>query len=240
MEVISIAASGRRANSQRAYASALFTRLCGFANTLELMTPSIVEDRDRTDLWDFGSYAAVCRATLECCLWFFYLGVEDVGEERWRDRLNLVHLHDCSYRTRLFRTLLNDEDEALKYEKARVELIERLEKGPTLAPLSVKQRQHILQGIDSRFTAQNAILQAMGADVDQFRSWYEVLSSQAHSLPFSFHRMLDDRRGDGVEREVDKAWVEGAMRFTQSYLARSASQMLSLFPDIPDPRIARR
>jgi hypothetical protein len=52
--------------------------------------------------------------------------------------------------------------------------------------------------------------------------------------------MLTDGRGDGVENDVEKVWATETLLYLNKFLGRAITQMLSLFPDIPDPRLAAK
>lgn len=240
MYTVSNAASGRKVDPKRGWASVLFTRLCTVSTSLKKVIQKLALSEYESDYWDYSSVAILTRSILECCLLFYYLGVEDISEAEWRDRLNLIHLHDCTARISLFRNMLHDEEEARKLEGEREKLLKPFEHSELLASKPEKQRRHLLRGDKMMFAIQDDILEAMGLDKAFFRAWYEVLSSHVHNYPFSFHRMVVDGRGDGVENDVEKLWITESLSYLSNFLARSLTQMLQLFPDIQDPRLVTR
>jgi hypothetical protein len=234
---VSIATSGRHVDLQRGWGSTLFTRLVGLGTSLRRLLPELAKSADESDYWDFSSVATISRVIVECCLLFYYLGVEKVGEEEWRDRLNLVHLHDCTARISMFRNLFDDEAQAEAFEVQRAELLARFEGSALLASKTPRQRKHLLKGDMVMFGIQDDVLKSLNEDRPKFRAWYEVLSSHAHSYPLAFHRMVDDERGKGVENNTEKNWTSMTLHFVSGFLARATTQMLSLFPDVEDPRL---
>ena len=237
MYAVSIAAAGRNAGEKRAWASALFTRLCALSTSVNRLLPEISDDADESDHWDFSAIASLTRAVLECHLMFFYLGVEETSEEERRDRINLIHLHDCTARISLFRNLFGDEKQAVGFEVQREELRARFDNSAMMATKTEKQKAHLLRGDKVMLVIQDEVLNSMGMNVVEFRSWYEVLSSHLHSFPLAFHRMLTDGFGNGVENNREKDWTTATLRYLQSFLSKAVTQMLGLFPDIPDPRM---
>ena len=129
---------------------------------------------------------------------------------------------------------------ALELAAERKELLQRFERSALLAAKSPKQRRHLLRGDKVMFSIQDEVVEAMGVDKVEFRAGYEVLSSHVHSFPLAFHRMLMDGRGTGVENDIEKVWTSTTLDYLQGFLARAATQMLGLFPDVPDPRLAVR
>ncbi len=238
IQTISRASAGRQAGPKRAWASVLFTRICTYSISIQRLIPTLATDGAAEDEhWDLSSIATLTRSILECSLLFYYLGVQDVAEDEWADRMNLIHLHDCSARIPLFQHLLPNPSEVEKFEKVQIELRARLEASPRISQLPEPRRNHLLRGDKVTFEIQDDILAAMGVDRDIFRAWYRVLSAHTHSYPLAFHRMIEGDRGRGVEGRVDRNWITYTLEYLQGFLARAATQMLSLFPDVPDPRL---
>ena len=209
------------------------------STTLNQILPGSRLSGENVKYWDYSSIANVARSILECCLIFHYLAVADVDEEEWRDRINLMHLHDATARVALFRTLLPDEDQVKGLEEQRAEVRARLENSPRIKVLPEGLQKKLLNGERMSFEIQDETLNSMGKDVEKFRAWYKVLSAHTNSLPFAFHRALDGTRGTGVEPGNEKRWATFTLDFLLDYLSASLSGMLRLFPDIPDPRLQK-
>jgi hypothetical protein len=235
---VSIATADRYVDPRRGWASVLFTRLCTLCTSLNRLIAVPAKTEMDSDYWDYSSVATITRSILECYLLFHYLCAEPIDEEEFRDRLNLIHLHDCNARIALFRNLMGDEKQAIGFETTRAELLLRFDNSSFLKGKTERQRRHLLRGDKVMFEIQDEVLQRMGVDIGKFRAWYEVLSSHAHSYPLSFHRMLLDGRGNGVENNTEKDWTSLTLQYLHSFLARAVTEMLSLFPDVPDPRLS--
>lgn len=242
MILVSQATSGRYEEPRVGWASILFTRLCVLSVSLARLLPLSRRDDGNHDgiIWDFSSIATLTRAILECDLMLFYLGLDAPGEDEWRARLNLMHLHDATARIDMMRTLFAAKAQAGGINKQRDELIERLRANPFFAALPVKRQDHFLRGENIRFEIQDSVLERMGRNVDEFRAWYRVLSAHAHSYSLAFHRMLTDERGKGVENDIEKSWAANTLHYLCSFLRPSTDRLLAPFPDIPDPRLTPR
>jgi hypothetical protein len=237
MYAVSHAAAGRQVDQRRLWATVLFTRLCVVSTSLQRLLPEPAKSADESDAWDLSSVAAIVRMILECCLLFHYLGVEEVSEDEAADRINLFHLHDLTARVSMFQNLLQNQEEAKRGEEIRATLLERFEKSALLASKTERQRAHLLRGDKVMFVIQDDVIAKMGVDRTEFRAWYEVLSAHIHSYPFAYHRSLEGGRGIGVENNPEKDWITLALSYVTSFLARTLTQMISLYPDIPDPRL---
>lgn len=236
-KAVSVACSGRLAGARLSWASVLFTRICVLSASYSGLLAETTEDANESEFWDLSSSAGVARIILECCLLFYYLGVENVPHDLWRDRVNLMHLHDCTARAAMFRTLLDSEDKALEFDAERERLVERLESSDFLQKIPERQRKHLLRGDRVMFEIQDDVLARMKVDIPIFRAWYSVLSAHVHTYPLAFHRNVANARGAGVENGGEMVWIASINRYVAEFLARATTQMLSLFPDVQDPRL---
>ena len=72
----------------------------------------------------------------------------------------------------------------------------------------------------------------MEQDRAQFRAIYERLSSEAHSLPLAFHRMISGDFGRGFENHRDKAHMAIALSVASNSLELATTQLKSIFPEV--------
>src|SRR5712691_7911007 len=100
---VSQAAAGRQAEPRSWWASVLFTRLCTTAVSLLSLAPRSRLAGRYIEHFDFSAVASLTRNLAECYLAFFYLCVDAVDQDEWLTRLNLLQLHDCTERFKMFR-----------------------------------------------------------------------------------------------------------------------------------------
>jgi hypothetical protein len=77
------------------------------------------------DLWDFASIGGLSRSVLELRLTFYYLCVEKCAEDEWRARRQLLDLHDCVSRLKLFEDM-GDAAEVASFSVVSETLRDRL------------------------------------------------------------------------------------------------------------------
>ena len=86
------------------YASALFTRLCVSAVSLQKLSPD-PRLLGQNVHWDYASACSITRNIVECYLIFHYLCVQTVDDIEWEARWRLFNLHDCIQKTKVFASL---------------------------------------------------------------------------------------------------------------------------------------
>jgi hypothetical protein len=72
----------------------------------------------------------------------------------------------------------------------------------------------------------------MGATWSGNNGLYSFYSAQTHSFPMGFYRMDEQNRGRGVENEVEKGYIGGALEFNAITLNRCTDYMQNLFADV--------
>ena len=222
-----------QAGERRFWASVLFTRLCTFSVSILSLCPASKLNQDGIH-WDFGAVASLSRNVFECALTFFYLGIEAISHEEWMARLRVMQLHDCMSRFRMFRDL-NPNDEQLKgFEEQANELRSILQANTFFLNLPDPQRNKLLKGEHASILTQDEILQRMGEEWSGTRGYYRFLSSHIHSFPLGFYRMAEQGRGRGVENEVEKGYIGGALEYCANTLLRCTDDMRNVFADIAE------
>lgn len=222
---------GHHVSNRRFWASVLFTRLCTTGVSILWLCPRGPLNPDGLD-WDSSSVLSLVRNLFECELVLFYLGTEPVGEEERKARLRVMQLHDCMERFRMFK----DSDPAHKnlggFRKQADELQALLLGNSFFTSLPDKLKKKLLKGEQASILSQDEILRRMGAFEQRFRGYYRFLSSHAHSFPLAFYRMVDQGRGRGVENEVDKGYVAGAIDFASEVVSRATAEIRGAFKGV--------
>jgi hypothetical protein len=84
------------------YASVLYTALLSRSVSLLMLAPHSPWAHKMIEHWDYASAAVIVRTMLELRAAFHYLCVDQCSNEEWNCRWNLLNLHDCCSRIRLF------------------------------------------------------------------------------------------------------------------------------------------
>jgi hypothetical protein len=222
-------ATGRIDGGERLYwASVLYLRLCTFSVSILSLSPGSNANPNGAH-WDFASIATLARNLFECALTFRYLAVEKVDDDEWRARLNVMQLHDCMSRHRMFRDFDPGDAQLRGFLAQALDLKTRLATNPYFQSLPNKFRQKLLTGEHASILIQDEILQRMGAESSVWRGIYRFLSSQAHSFPLAYYRMAEHGRGHGFENYVDKGYMGGALDTCANILSTCTDAMRALF-----------
>ena len=215
------------------YASALFTVLCSRAVSLLKLTPTVANGDLLEEPWDYGSIFTLSRSLLEVRLAFFYLAIEQVPEEEWYCRWNLMCLHDCTGRIRLFEHINDDPQEQQHhlngFAKQAEELRERLRTNAFFTALPEGRQRHLLRGTDSYILPLEELAARSGSSVGEFRQIYRLLSTQVHALPVSFFRMDEGNRGTGMHSEVEEGYIQTCLELATHMLGSSRTEMEAKF-----------
>lgn len=229
---ISRLASGRYGEKDKVvWACILFTKLCTTARSLRKLLDHDVSKEYKTD-WDYSSAFSLTRNIMECYQTLFYLCFDDVHEEELKARKALFNVHDYYSRKQLFSFIPENFD--IERENPEIEkfVLEQLKNSAFFNSLDEKKRSKYLNGKDAFFMARDEIEEKEGVSKNTFRYWYKFLSSNVHSFPMGFFRMIDGDRGTGVHSEVEEIYSTMALDLAESYLIRGSLNMLKFFPDL--------
>ena len=185
--------------------------------------------------YDFSAVASMARNLLETYLAFFYLCVDDADDDQWLTRLNLMQLHDCVSRIRMFREFDDHDPQLPEFEAAAEELRRELLGHNAFATLPPKQQKRFLTGDYAWLFPQNESLAKIGVNVGGIRGFYRLLSAHVHSFPLAFYRMAERDQGRGIESEWEKESFASALDFAEDVVNRATRDMLGMFPDAALP-----
>lgn len=194
-------------------------------SVLRLAPPS---DPDGT-AWDFSAVGAVLRCAVETSLAIEHLVLDDVDDAIARDRINMIHLHDCLGRLKLF-TALGEATgmppyQAEDFSQQAQELRERLTTSRSFVRLPEELRKKILKGERAYSLTHHEIAERAGWSLPAFRALWQFLSTHAHALPMAVHRIGDEGRGTGVRNRVDENYTRNALHIARANLVGSTRRL---------------
>lgn len=228
---LSQGSAGIRSRTGRHYwASVLFTRLSGNGVSLLLLLPRNRFSRCLFENWDFAAVASLARNLCESYFAYFYLCVDDVPEEEWDCRWNILNIHDCLSRIRMFQHLQSSVERIGRFEKQAAELHVRLQNNSYFVSLPRNVQSRCLKGKKPYLLSQDEILERAGFDASGFRALYILWSAHIHSFPLGYYRTGEDNRGRGLENPVDKGHICGALGVCTEFIRSAAKAHLYIFP----------
>jgi Family of unknown function (DUF5677) len=241
-QAVSSAAAGRMTDNRRWWACLLFTRLCTTAlSLLKVLPESPLERPEPVEPgrligrhWDFTAVAVLGRTLFETQLTLFYLGLEDIDEDEWLSRLNLMQLHDYTTRRKVFADLTPADKSWDENRETVNDLTRKLNSRKYFSSLNAKDQRRFLTGGRVSFLGHEEILARMGeTNVRAKMAFWRWWSSYVHSFPMSYYRMPDQMRGTGIENRTDKKYISGALTIVTEIVRFSCAGMRRIFPDVP-------
>jgi len=171
----------------RTYATAVLSKICLTATSIEALYRN--HEAGTLPTLDHSSIAILCRTIIEAGIMYWYL-TEEVSEEEWKFRLQVLKIHDAAARVRFWKPLMPDE-----VDKERAALKQLREELKALPPLEryAEQAQNKLAGGQTVYVdGMRAVVRAMNIDEEYYDGIYNYLSAQAHASPISYFRDSDD------------------------------------------------
>jgi RimJ/RimL family protein N-acetyltransferase len=233
---VSRAAAGRTVPDPAWWASLLYTRLCVTGVSLLSLAPGSRFAGRSIGHYDFSAVASITRNVWECYFVFFYLGVDATQGDEWLTRLNILQLHDCTSRFKMFTELDPGDANGAGFQAQADQLRDRINSRAYFGTLPERRRKHVLKGDNALLLSQDELLKRMNEDISLFRGMYRFLSFHVHSLPVAFYRMAEREQGRGIESDWEKGNIANALEFARRPIVRATQEMRGLFPDLPETR----
>lgn len=225
----------RSPTSKHFYASVLFTSLITKGVTLAIACPLSPWAEKKIEHWDYGSLTGVVRSMLETRLTFHYLCVDPCPPDEWDCRWNLLNLHDCTARIRLFQA----QEEMTGTEVADIagleaqaeELRQRLNSNAFFGALPEKQQRKFLKGRDAHLYPLEELAERADLGRGTFKFLHVLFSQHVHGLPMSFYRMGGDNpeRGRGLPSEIEEGYTSLCLSFALTLLVGARDELHQLF-----------
>jgi hypothetical protein len=217
------------------YASVLFTALISRGVSLAVLAPASSWSDKRIEHWDYASAAMIVRSMIEMRGAFHYLCIDKCSDEEWQCRWNLLNLHDCTSRIRLFSEMQSQDAEQLVGFNAQAkELQERLRQNEHFKKLP--HQQHLLNGHKAYIYSIEDILEKAGLEKRTYRYLNILFSSAVHGLPMSYYRMGEQERGRGLASPVEQGYTSICHSLAATLLAGTRDDVQDLFRDVRAPR----
>jgi hypothetical protein len=210
------------------YASVLFTALISRGVSLAILAPDSVWSNKLIEHWDYASAAMIVRSMMEIRAAFHYLCVDTCSDEEWQCRWQLLNLHDCISRRRLFSESSDPDAEELDgFASQAEELRERLRRNSHFTKLP--RQKHLLNGQTAYIYPLEDILEKAGLEKRTYRYLNVLFSSAVHGLPMSYYRMGEQERGRGLPSPVEKGYTSMCHSLAATLLVRTRDEIEALF-----------
>ncbi len=171
---------------------------------------------------------SLTRNIMECYQTLFYLCSQEVSDDEKNARKRLFDLHDFYSRKKMF-SFTDDKIENIEIEQ---NLKKELTNTEYFKKHDDKRQNYFLKGDNAFFISREDIEEQIGNDKNEFKLLYKLFSSNTHSFPMGFYRMLEGERGNGVATDVEVNYSALALEVSEYYIKKSSNDMIALFPDI--------
>lgn len=211
------------------WASVLYAKLCVTSVSMLQLLPGNRIFPSTFNNWDAASISTLSRNLIENYHVFFYLTIEKIPDVEWECRLQLFNLHDCLTRKKIF-TDFKIEVDLPKFEQQANELRDILKQNSFFLSMTDGEQKRLLKGEQAFYLNREAIAQRMGTGKSHLKAVYRLLSIQTHTLPMSFDRTIEQRRGTGVETDTELHYINLAVEYVIPYLQLATRQLLEHYP----------
>jgi hypothetical protein len=183
LSVISSRITGLPMTLSHSLASAILGKICITAMSAQALFRG--HEEKRLPFLDHSSIAVLSRAIIESSVMYWYL-MEEVSDEEWDFRLQVMKVHDAASRVRLFKRLLADE--AQNQRATLKALRDKLTTMPLFRQRPKEQQVKLSAGEMIYVNGMRSVVGSMNFDEGYFDSVYNYLSSYVHSSPLSYFR----------------------------------------------------
>ena len=183
LSLISSKSTGHPMTLSHSLASGMIGKICITAMGTQALYRGH-EDK-RLPFLDHSSIAVLCRAIIEASIMYWYL-MEDVSEDEWEFRLQVMKIQDAASRVRLFKRMIADaaDNQRAALRALRDELASML-----LFQKRPEQQQKKMYGGEIIYVnGMRSVVESMNFDQEYFDSVYNYLSAYVHSSPLSYFR----------------------------------------------------
>jgi hypothetical protein len=183
LSLISSKITGLPMTLSHSLASAILGKICITAMSAQALFRG--HEEKRLPFLDHSSIAVLSRAIIESSIMYWYL-MEEVSEEEWDFRLQVMRVHDAASRVRLFKRLVVDE--AQNQRDTLKGLRDELTTMPLFCRRPKEQQVKLSAGEMIYVNGMRSVVGNMNFDEEYFDSVYNYLSSYVHSSPLSYFR----------------------------------------------------
>ncbi|MEJ2376065.1 MAG: DUF5677 domain-containing protein [Pseudolabrys sp.] len=220
------------ATQKNFYASVLFTAMLSRSVSLLMLAPHSPWARKMIEHWDYASAAVILRTMMELRAAFHYLCVDECTDEEWNCRWNLLNLHDCNSRIRLFEAREPADLAQIAGLQAQAEeLRNRLRTNGHFETL--RHQERLLNGQTAYLLPIEEMMERAGLDMPTYRFLNILFSSHVHGLPMSYYRMGEQERGRGLPSRVEEGNTIVCLSLASALLTATRDEVNELFRGLP-------
>jgi len=214
------------------YASVLFTAMLSRSISLLMLAPLSPWASKMIEHWDYASASVILRTMMELRAAFHYLCVDECTGAEWECRWDLLNLHDCNSRIRLFEAREPaDADQVAGLQTQAEEIRNRLRANPHFQTL--RHQTRLLNGQVAYLLPIEEMIERAGHDKPTYRFFNVLFSSHVHGLPMSYYRMGVQERGRGLPSPIEEGYTTICLSLASVLLTATRDEVHELFRGLP-------
>ena len=223
---------GIRVEQRIVWASWLFHRLCIVGQSLDLLaTHKTGLDEDEVYTLDHSSIAAVTRNIIEAALMFFYVSELGVSDDEWGLRKDILDLHDCLTRYRIFKSWKREE-EMKSFRESAAKIKDRIRNHKLMRTFDAEKRKQLLGGQQLYLNGLRSVVKRAGWDPDRFDGVYAYLSVHSHSAPTSFYRTEKHQINFSKPSEYQFGLAAFSLEHADQSIRAASKRLMDVFPEL--------
>lgn len=206
------------------YSSILFTTICTRAISLASIVPHSTVSGSDLEHWDYASVGGLARSLLEARLLFFYLCIDECSDAERELRFHVFQLHDSCSREKLFSNMPDGAGQVGCFSEKSTEIKSWIENNSYYINMNAANKKSIRNGKVAYIYPLEMIANRVGIPLEDFRTYYQMMSSYTHNFPLAFMRMEQQVRGRGTYSEVEEGYIVMFVSLAKDLLIESTNE----------------
>jgi len=223
---------GKRVEQRHGWASWLFLRLCVVGRSLDRLAAFKTKlDEGEANTLDHSSIAAVTRNIIEAALMFFYVSEPGVSDDEWGLRKDILDLHDCLTRYRVFKSW-KDEKEMKSLRESAAQIKDRIRNHKLMSTFDAEKQKQLLGGQQLYLNGLRSVVKRAGWDPDRFDGVYAYLSVHSHSAPTSFYRTEKHQINFSKPSDYQFGLAAFSLEHADQSIRAACKRLIDVFPEL--------
>ena len=166
------------------------------------LIPNSNLDKFKDNYLDIHSTLSLIRNIIEQANIYWYLIIDNTSKEESELKQLLFDYHDALSLEFISLNLFLDNNTTQNSNEQIVELKTAIETNSAFKLLDKNTQKMILQGKKNSLLTQSEIVKKRGINLDEFKSYYMLMSTSTHSSPTSLRILAFEKNGDNEKPNV--------------------------------------
>lgn len=146
--------------------------------------------------WDFSSIISLCRNLIELSNISWYLIEDEISNEEFKFRLDVLMFHHFISTEYIFERIYNKKETVDFLTDQKLKYLKKIKFSNNFKNLNKGTQKLILQGKKSTILTHYEIAEKRKIDLEQFKAYYKLMSIHTHSSPTALNQLVKLRKKD--------------------------------------------